>query len=154
MPPLTRRHDPDARQESWLVYYGDVHVGTIALRNGNPSDTDQWGWRCGFYPGSHPGECTSGTAATFDQARAAFEAAWRVFLSNRTDADFQAWRDQRDWTARKHVMWAAGELLPSQKPNSMMRCPCGVAFDSHDQDGSYVHRGHIYAAQAADGIRR
>ena len=51
-------------------------------------------------------------------------------------------------------MWEAGELLPSQKPNWMMRCPCGVAFDSHDPDGSYVHRGHIYAAQAADGIRR
>jgi hypothetical protein len=30
------------------------------------------GWNCGFYPGSHPGECTSGTAATFAQARADF----------------------------------------------------------------------------------
>jgi hypothetical protein len=37
---------------------------------------------------------------TLDQARADFEAAWRVFLSRRTDADFQAWQDQRDWTAR------------------------------------------------------
>jgi len=26
---LTRRRDPDAR-ECWLIYYGDVHVGTIA----------------------------------------------------------------------------------------------------------------------------
>jgi hypothetical protein len=52
-------------------------------------------------------------------------------------------------------MWAAGEKLPSQKPSSLMRCPCGVAFDSHDPDGSYVHRGHIYyAGQAADGIPR
>jgi len=33
----------------------------------------QWGWRCGFYPGSNPVECTSGTAATFDHARADFE---------------------------------------------------------------------------------
>ena len=32
MPALTRRRNPDARQESWLVYYGDVHVGTIGLR--------------------------------------------------------------------------------------------------------------------------
>jgi len=40
-------------------------------------------------------------AATFDQARADFEAAWRVFLSKRTESDFQAWRDQRDWTTRK-----------------------------------------------------
>lgn len=44
------------------------------------------------------GECTSGTAETFDDARAEFEAAWLVFLSSRTEADFQAWRDQRDWT--------------------------------------------------------
>jgi len=35
-------------------------------------------------------ECTNCTAATFDQARANFERAWRVFLSNRTKADLQA----------------------------------------------------------------
>jgi hypothetical protein len=55
---------------------GDVHVGTIGIRSGNPTETDQWGWRCGFYPGSNPGECKSGTAASFDAARSAFEAAW------------------------------------------------------------------------------
>jgi len=64
-------------------------------------------------------------AATFDQARADFEAAWRVFLSRRTESDFQAWRDQRDWTTRKYAMWQAGERLPSQNPGSLMRCPCG-----------------------------
>jgi len=64
-------------------------VGAIALRTGMPPAEDPWGWSCGFYPGSHPRECTDGTAATFDQARAEFEAAWRVFLSHRTEADFQ-----------------------------------------------------------------
>ena len=44
-----------------------------------------WGWSCGFYPGAHPRECTDGTAATFDEARAEFETAWQVFLSNRTE---------------------------------------------------------------------
>jgi hypothetical protein len=88
MPALTRRRSPDAPQETWLVYHGDVRVGSIAIRSGNPADTDPWGWSCGFYPGSHPREHQSGTAATFDQARAGFEAAWRVFLSNRTEADF------------------------------------------------------------------
>jgi hypothetical protein len=91
---LTRRRDPDVAQETWRVYYGDVHVGTIAVRSGIPQDQPAWGWRCGFYPGSNPGECTSGTAATFDQARANFEAAWRVFSAKRTEADYQAWRDQ------------------------------------------------------------
>jgi hypothetical protein len=113
MPTLTRRRrDPDARQERWLIYYGDVRVGAIALRSGNPADTDLWGWSCGFYPGSHPREHQSGTAATFDQARADFEAAWRVFLSNRTEADFQAWRDNRDWTAEKYRRFDCGERMP------------------------------------------
>ena len=74
---------------------GDVRVGTIVIRTGNPHDTDPWDWWCGFYLGSHAREHQSGTAATFDQARADFETAWRVFLSNRTEADFQAWRDER-----------------------------------------------------------
>jgi hypothetical protein len=154
MPDLTRRRSTDAPEECWHVYYGDVQAGSIAIRTGIPHDEDPWGWDCGFYPGSRPGEHQSGTAATFDQARADFEAAWCVFLSNRTEADFQAWRDARDWTARKYAMWERGERLPSQSPNSMMTCPCGELFDSHDPDGSYIHRGHIYAAQAADGIRR
>jgi hypothetical protein len=107
MPELTRRRYPE-RHECWHVYFGDVHAGTLAIRTGNPNDTDQWEWRCGFYPGSQPGECRSGTAATLDEARAEFEAAWEVFLSNRTDADSQEWRDQRDWTARKYALFDAG----------------------------------------------
>ncbi len=118
MPELTRRLSTDAREECWHVYYGDVHAGTIAIRTGIPPDEDPWGWNCGFYPGSHPRECIDGTAATFDKARADFEAAWRVFLSKRTVADFQAWREQRDWTARKYAMWERGERLPSQAPKS------------------------------------
>jgi hypothetical protein len=43
-------------------------------------------------------------------------------------------------------MWERGEKLPSQIFGSMMTCRCGVAFDSHDPEGSCVHRGHIYAA--------
>src|ERR1700737_486542 len=101
---LTRRQSTDAREECWHLYDGDVHAGTIAIRTGIPHDEDPWGWICGFYPGSQPGEHQTGTAATFDQARADFEAAWRVFLSNRTEADFQAWRDERDSTARKYAM--------------------------------------------------
>ena len=64
-----------------------------------------------------------GTAATFDEARADFESALRVF-------------DQRDWTARKYALWDAGERLPSQKPSSMMRCPCGEMFDSACHSGA------------------
>ena len=112
MPALTRRRDPEAHKETWRIYYGDVHVGTIARSVGNPSAAPQWQWRCGFYPGSDPGECRGGVAPTFDQARAHFEAAWRVFSARRTQADYQAWRDQRDWTERKYAMWDRGERFP------------------------------------------
>jgi hypothetical protein len=99
----------DRASMGWHVYYGDLHVGTIAERTGNPVETDQWEWNCGFYPGSHPREIRSATAATFEQARADFEAAWPVFLSKRTEADFQAWRHDRDRTARKYALWDAGK---------------------------------------------
>ena len=77
MPALTRRRDPDIAQETWRIYYGDVHAGTIAQCVGNPGAAPMWQWRCGFYPGSWPGECTNGTAETFDEARADFETAWQ-----------------------------------------------------------------------------
>jgi hypothetical protein len=57
------------------------------------------------------GECTGGTAATFEEARADFESAWRMFLAKRTPDDFQAWRDQRDWTQRKYAAWDAGQRV-------------------------------------------
>jgi hypothetical protein len=41
-----------------------------------------------------------------------------VFLSNRTEADFQAWRDQRDWTARKYALWDAGKRLDPPSTDS------------------------------------
>lgn len=125
MPHLTRRRSPDAGEECWQIFYGDVRVGTIAKRIGIPSDKPRWGWSRGFYPGSHPGECTNGSSTTLEKAKADFQAAWCVFLAKRTEADFEQWRDQRDWTERKHAMWARGEKLPSQKPNSLLKCPCG-----------------------------
>jgi hypothetical protein len=117
MPALTRRRYPE-RQDCWHVYFGDVHVGTIARSVGNPNAAPQWQWRCGFYPGSRPGECTGGTAPTFDHARADYEAAWRVFSATRTEADYQAWRDQRDRTERKYAMWDRGERFHSQQPSA------------------------------------
>src|SRR5258706_4065491 len=112
MPALTRRRSPDAPEECWHVFYGDVRVGVIAIRTGMPPGEDPWGWVCGFYPGSHPREFIDGTAATFDRARADFGAAWRVFLSKRTEADFRACRDQPDWTSEKYRRLDPGERMP------------------------------------------
>ena len=92
-------------------YYGDVHAGTIAQCVGNPGAAPKWQWRCGFYPGSQPGECTNGTADTLEIARSDFEAAWRVFLAKCTEADFQAWREQQAWTAEKYRRFDRGERI-------------------------------------------
>jgi hypothetical protein len=89
MPALTRRRDRSLPQECWRIYYGDVHAGTISQCVGNPGAAPKWQRRCGFYPGSRPGECTGGTAATFDAAREAFEAAWRILLVRRAETIFR-----------------------------------------------------------------
>jgi hypothetical protein len=153
MTALTRRRFPE-RPDCWHVYYDDVHIGTIAIQPGVPVDVDQWGWDIGFYPGTKPRQERGGTAATFDQARADFEAAWRALLPTLTEGDFDRWREARDRTAEKYAIWERRELLSSQKSNTMMRCPCGETFDSHDPASSYVHRAHIYESQATDEIRR
>jgi hypothetical protein len=75
MPELTRRRYPEAREECWHIYYGDVHAGTIAIRTGIPHDEDPWGWACGFYPGSHPGGQEVGCVPTFEEARAVARCA-------------------------------------------------------------------------------
>jgi hypothetical protein len=46
---------------------------------------------------------------TFREAACCASMAWRDFSAQRTDADYQAWRDQRDWTERKYAMWEAIE---------------------------------------------
>lgn len=115
MPVLTRKRVND-RPVTWHVHYAGVRVGAIVERSGAPPSADQWEWHCGFYPGSNPGEDRRGTAADFETARAAFEAAWHVYLPKRTNADFQEWRDQEVWTERKYAMWKAGKRLPSQHP--------------------------------------
>lgn len=113
MPALTRRRYPE-RQDSWHVYFGDVHVGAIARCTGCPVDVEQWEWHCGFYPGMRSGQTRAGSATDFEHARAGFEAAWQRILPTLTEASFQEWRDQRDWTVRRYAMWARGERLPSQ----------------------------------------
>ena len=143
MTELTRRRDPSRPEETWLIFYGDVHAGTIGRAVGNRGAAERWNWFCGFYPGSSPGEQRYGSEDRFDEAREAFERAWAFFLARRTEADFRAWRDQRDWTARKYAMWERGEKLPSQRPSPIMRCPCGERFDSHRIEHTLIHVPHI-----------
>jgi hypothetical protein len=72
--------------------------------------------------------------------------------SNRTEADFQAWRDQRDWTERKYALWDTGNRLPADewepgKPcNIYLKCPCGEIFNSQRLEETVIHVPHITAA--------
>lgn len=82
-------------------------------------------------------------AETFDQARGAFEAAWRPFLARRTEADFEEYRRDRAFHAWKQAMWAKGLKLPTQVADGRSHCFCGAAISIDDMDQ------HIYAAHAA-----
>jgi len=41
-----------------------------------------------------------------------------------------------------------------QKPNSLMKCPCGKTFDIHRLEHTLIHVPHITAARRTDEIRR
>ena len=144
MPTLTRRRDPDAHQEAWLIHCGDIHVGTINKRSGVPGSVDQWGWVCSFYPASHRGVHADGTASNFDEDRAAFEAAWRELLPQITATDFDEYRRYRTREVWKHGMWDAGCKIPTQTTDGRSRCFCGAEIDI-----AGVER-HVYAAHMVE----
>jgi hypothetical protein len=91
MPTLTRKRVND-RPERWHIHFADVRVGLIPERSGIAGAAERWEWHCRFYPGRRPEEQSYGTAASFETARAAFEAACREYLPKRTEADFEEWR--------------------------------------------------------------
>jgi hypothetical protein len=101
-----------------------------------------------FYPGLDPSQDRSGSVPTFDQARADFEVAWASLLPELPAGAFDEYRRDREFRAEIGAVHARGEKLPSEVPSSMMRCFCGVRFDSHKPAESYDHRLHVYAAQS------
>jgi hypothetical protein len=141
-PELTRRRDPNAHQECWRIYYGDVQIGAIAVRSGVPVYQDQWSWSLGFYPVSHRGEVAAGTAPTLEQARSEFEAAWRMLLPKLSEADFQAYRRQRTFVSWKYAMWETGCKLPTQVVDGRSRCSCGAEIGIADVE-RHVHAAHM-----------
>jgi len=92
MTALTRRRSDNDHQETWHIYFSDVRIGTIGVRGGLPTTADEWGWDVGFYPGMEPRARRSGSAATFDEARAAFEGAWRQLEPTLTEGSYEEWR--------------------------------------------------------------
>ncbi|MBR1153698.1 hypothetical protein [Bradyrhizobium sp. JYMT SZCCT0428] len=103
--------------------------------------------RVGFYPASHRGHNRSGYAASFDEARAGFETAWKNYLPQCTEADFHGHRRQRAWTAWKYSMYNAGLPLPTQSTSGQARCFCGAAIDIAVTD-RHVHDAHMDSQHA------
>jgi hypothetical protein len=115
MPTLTRRRSHDSHREVWLVFYGDIPVGTIGERAGVPADLDQWNWTCDFYPSVEPRQHRNGAAPTFEEARAGFEEACK-FLLPLTGAAFDEWRSDRDCRAKIREKHERGEKLDTEIP--------------------------------------
>ena len=141
MPELTR-HRTNDRHETWTIRYGDVDVGTIAQQDWdpNPERSGVWKWSCGFYP-LHPDKCFRGETSDFATAHAAFSAAWKVFSPKRTDAEFEAWRRQKQWTANKYALWDAGYC--NKLGRGPVQCSCGAMFDPSIHEETMAHIGHI-----------
>jgi hypothetical protein len=139
---LTRRRDPDASREAWLIHFGDIHIGSIGMRAGVPNNVDEWQWRCGFYPASHRGVRADGTAKSFNEASNSFESAWRELLPQITEADFSEHRRYPAWDAWKRAMWDTGCPLPTQVADGRSRCFCGAEINIAGVE-QHVNAAHI-----------
>ena len=67
-------------------------------------------------------------AATFEAARAKFEAAWQDYVPRCTAAAFQTWRDQQAWTKEKYRRFDRGEPMPPDWRPPRMGAGCAAPF--------------------------
>ena len=113
-----------------------------------PQDVEQWEWRIGFYPrDQRPWERSrSGTAATFEEARAAWETAWQDYLPGCTEADFAENRRQRAFTAWKYRMHDTGHQMPTCFPSGRSKCFCGAPLTIQSVD-RHIEHAHMDMAQ-------
>jgi hypothetical protein len=79
MPQLTRRRSTETREECWHIYYGDVRVGTIALRSAQPARHRSMAMGLRLLSELPSGRTSDRTTASFEEARADFEEAGRFF---------------------------------------------------------------------------
>ena len=71
--------------------------------------------------------------------------ASQVLAATRTKADYQRWRDQRDWTAWKDRMHDARVPLPTERLEGIARCFCRRRVANATIDA------HVLAAHRAVG---
>src|SRR6266550_6681351 len=152
MPALTRRRSPDAPDECWHVYYGDVRVGTIALRTGMPPGEDPGAGPAASMPA--PIRENAPTAPRPRSTGPALISRRRGGCSCRTGGRPIFRRGATSGIGRRVSMRCGNEAkrMPTQRPGSLMRCPCGEIFNSHLLEHTLIHVPHVTAAQAANGI--
>jgi hypothetical protein len=109
MPALTRRRDLDRPQQCWRINYAGVHVGTIAEGVGNPGAAPSGSGIAGFIRAA--GLASAAPALPCRSRPRVPHSRPRGACSCRRDADFEAWRDEKAWTERKHALWDAGQPL-------------------------------------------
>jgi hypothetical protein len=154
MPELTRRRDQDRDQENWLIYFGDVGVGHIGHRAAVPYDAPLMGLGLRLLSGHETRRTPHRHRRDIRGGARQFRASMRA--ATRTEADYQAWRDQRDWTAWKYRMHDAHLPLPTQRRESITRCFCGEAIsngsiDRHVSRCTPGHAPHPDAASSPQG---
>jgi hypothetical protein len=81
----------DTPDECWHVHYGRYARRDHRDPHSYPHDEYPWGWSCDFFSSNHPRQHADGVAA------ASIRLAPPILASKRSEADFQAWRDERDW---------------------------------------------------------
>ena len=93
--------------------------------------------------GHRPGQRSpSNTAKTFEQARAAFDAAWWDFLPRCTEADFAENRRNRAFTAWKYRMHDTGTPMPTQITSGRSKCFCGAPLTNATID-AHIEASHM-----------
>ena len=113
MPDLTRRRLNSEHHESWGIFDGDVQVGRTSEIHGTEGRMI-WQWSCGFYPGCATHQQSAGNQDSYDEAKAAFQAAWERLRPQITPEMRDEWRKQQAWTAWKYAMWDAKCRMPAQ----------------------------------------
>jgi len=86
----TRRRSDNAHQETWHVYFDDVHIGSIGERAGVPVDVDQWSWRCWLLSPVTSRDSENRYSERLTRSkRAPHFAAWAQIEPMVTDANFR-----------------------------------------------------------------
>jgi hypothetical protein len=85
----------------------------------------------------------NGTAATFEDARDAFQRAWDRLAAKKTEAHFELWRRSLDFHAWKNRMHDEKMPMPTQRTDGRARCFCGeeITNASVEMHIHELHRG-------------